>query len=376
MENFRRVFDSAPFAAAMRNSLIVSTSVAIGNVSFCSLAGFAFAKLRFRGRGVLFIVVICTRDGAHPARHHPAVHVDVRSRLDRQAAGCHRARAGQRVRGLLDAPGRRGERAGRADRGRPCRRLQRVAGLLARGAPGHPTRGGCAGPVRRSWAPGTTSSGRWSSWTPDNPTVQVALSTLASGYYTDYSLMLAGASLAVMPVLVALRPAGAADRRRHHAGRGEGMTLCRPPEQLSSVARSRKEPWRRSHSRKGFLWGAATSAYQVEGSVAVDGRAPSIWDTFARTPATAGGNTGDDACDHYRRYADDVAILTALGARGVPLLGRLAAHPAPGGRPGRAAWARLLRSARRRALRRRHPAARDALPLGPAAGVAGPRWLG
>jgi beta-glucosidase len=64
----------------------------------------------------------------------------------------------------------------------------------------------------------------------------------------------------------------------------------------------------------GFLWGAATSAYQIEGSPTADGAGPSIWDRFAHTPGrTENGETGDIACDHYRRYADDVALMRELG---------------------------------------------------------------
>jgi beta-glucosidase len=64
----------------------------------------------------------------------------------------------------------------------------------------------------------------------------------------------------------------------------------------------------------GFRWGAATAAYQVEGASTVDGRRPSIWDTFSRTPGrVAGGDTGDVACDHYDRYRDDVALMARLG---------------------------------------------------------------
>ncbi|MYX42481.1 family 1 glycosylhydrolase, partial [Streptomyces sp. SID89] len=60
----------------------------------------------------------------------------------------------------------------------------------------------------------------------------------------------------------------------------------------------------------GFLWGAATSAYQIEGAVREGGRTPSIWDTFSHTPGrTAGGDTGDIAVDHYHRYRDDVALM-------------------------------------------------------------------
>ncbi|MGW3203244.1 GH1 family beta-glucosidase [Streptomyces sp. NPDC001135] len=63
-----------------------------------------------------------------------------------------------------------------------------------------------------------------------------------------------------------------------------------------------------------FLWGAATSAYQIEGAVREDGRTPSIWDTFSHTPGrTAGGENGDIAVDHYHRYRDDVALMAQLG---------------------------------------------------------------
>src|SRR5678815_380495 len=63
-----------------------------------------------------------------------------------------------------------------------------------------------------------------------------------------------------------------------------------------------------------FLWGCATSAYQVEGSPLADGAGPSIWHRFAHTPGlTHGGDTGDVACDHYARYAGDVALMKSLG---------------------------------------------------------------
>ncbi len=62
-----------------------------------------------------------------------------------------------------------------------------------------------------------------------------------------------------------------------------------------------------------FLWGAATAAYQVEGAVTDDGRTPSIWDTFSRVPgAVVNGDTGDVACDHYRRMPSDVALMRSL----------------------------------------------------------------
>lgn len=64
----------------------------------------------------------------------------------------------------------------------------------------------------------------------------------------------------------------------------------------------------------GFLWGAATSAYQVEGSPLADGAGPSIWHGFSHSPGrTHGGDTGDVACDQYRRYPEDIRLMSELG---------------------------------------------------------------
>ena len=63
-----------------------------------------------------------------------------------------------------------------------------------------------------------------------------------------------------------------------------------------------------------FLWGAATSAFQVEGSPLADGAGASIWHRFAHTPGRMqGGDTGDVACDHYRRWESDVELMRELG---------------------------------------------------------------
>jgi beta-glucosidase len=67
----------------------------------------------------------------------------------------------------------------------------------------------------------------------------------------------------------------------------------------------------------GFLWGTSTASYQIEGAVDADGRGPSIWDTFSRTPgAVHNGDTGDVACDHYHRLEGDLDLLAELGAPG------------------------------------------------------------
>ncbi|MEO3801395.1 GH1 family beta-glucosidase [Nonomuraea sp. B1E8] len=64
----------------------------------------------------------------------------------------------------------------------------------------------------------------------------------------------------------------------------------------------------------GFAWGAATSAYQIEGAVAEDGRGRSIWDTFTRQPGRVlNGHNADVAIDHYHRYKEDVAVMAELG---------------------------------------------------------------
>jgi beta-glucosidase len=67
---------------------------------------------------------------------------------------------------------------------------------------------------------------------------------------------------------------------------------------------------------EGFLFGASTAAYQIEGAAAAEGRTPSIWDTFSETPGrVAGGHTGHIATDHYHRYREDVALMARLGLR-------------------------------------------------------------
>lgn len=64
----------------------------------------------------------------------------------------------------------------------------------------------------------------------------------------------------------------------------------------------------------GFLWGAATSAYQIEGAWNEDGRGESIWDRFCRTLGNVvDGGTGDVACDHYHRWREDVVLMQGLG---------------------------------------------------------------
>ncbi len=91
------------------------------------------------------------------------------------------------------------------------------------------------------------------------------------------------------------------------------MTALHPlPYQADPAA----EQGRRLPFPTGFVWGAATAAYQIEGGAAEDDRTPSIWDTFSRTPGKVrNGDTGDIAADHYHRYRDDVALMAELGLK-------------------------------------------------------------
>ena len=67
---------------------------------------------------------------------------------------------------------------------------------------------------------------------------------------------------------------------------------------------------------RGFLWGTATAAYQVEGAWNVDGRGESIWDRYAHTPGKVKNNdTGDVACNSYERYREDIAIARRIGVK-------------------------------------------------------------
>lgn len=67
---------------------------------------------------------------------------------------------------------------------------------------------------------------------------------------------------------------------------------------------------------KDFLWGAATAAYQIEGAWNIDGKGESIWDRFCHQPGNIdNAQTGDVACDHYRRYKEDVALMKEIGLK-------------------------------------------------------------
>ncbi len=79
-----------------------------------------------------------------------------------------------------------------------------------------------------------------------------------------------------------------------------------------------QEPLQRDYRKfpDGFQWGAATSAFQVEGATRADGRGKSIWDTFCATPGKViGGDTGETACDQYHRWPQDLDLMADLGVK-------------------------------------------------------------
>ena len=120
-----------------------------------------------------------------------------------------------------------------------------------------------------------------------------------------------------------------------------------------------------------FYWGTSTSAYQIEGAPAEDGKGESIWDTFVRRPgAVRDGQTGDVACDHYHRVAEDIALMADLGVNAYRFSIAWTRIQPDGSGPANAAGLALLRTARGRVAGKGDHAVPDPLPLGPAAG----RW--
>ncbi|MFC3893253.1 carbohydrate ABC transporter permease [Lentzea rhizosphaerae] len=200
-ENISRVFDTVDFWLAMQNSFIVAATVAISNVVLGTLAGFAFARLRFKGRDSLFLLVlgtamVPTQLGVIPLYmlmsdldwYGTLQAVIVPALIGSFAVFWMRQACEETVpHELIEAA--------RVDGCSVLRTFWHV------GFPAVRPQAAVLGMF--------TFMTAWNDFfwplivldPNDSPTVQVALSTLASGYYTDYSLMLAGASLAVLPVI-------------------------------------------------------------------------------------------------------------------------------------------------------------------------------
>ncbi|MFD4668113.1 carbohydrate ABC transporter permease [Lentzea sp. NPDC058450] len=199
-ENIGRVFDQTNFQLALWNSFVVSGAITVSVLVFCSLAGFAFAKLRFRGRNVLLLLVIATMMvptqlgiiplyimmgelgwaggisavivpnavtafGVFWMRQYISEAVPDELIESARLDGCHSLRIYWNVVVPAIRPG------------------AAVLGMLT---------------FMQAW-----NDFLWPLVVldPDNPTVQVALSTLAAGYFQDYSLILTGTALATLPIL-------------------------------------------------------------------------------------------------------------------------------------------------------------------------------
>jgi cellobiose transport system permease protein len=201
LANARRVFDTVDFARALVNSFIVAGAITVSTLVFCSLAGFAFAKLRFRGRDALLLVVLATmmcpvQLGVIPlyiemqalgwAQHLVAVIAPTAV----TAFGVVFMRQ-YTVQAVPDELLEAGRMDGCTSWGLywyvvvpALRPAMAVLGLLT---------------FMQAW-----NDFMWPLivLSPHNPTVQVALSTLAAGKFMDYTLVLAGTALATLPILV------------------------------------------------------------------------------------------------------------------------------------------------------------------------------
>ncbi len=94
------------------------------------------------------------------------------------------------------------------------------------------------------------------------------------------------------------------------------MTSTKPSIAPSAMALAAQiaPPANSRMARPEFVWGVATASYQIEGAIHEDGRLPSIWDTFSDIPGKVlRGDTGEHACDHYHRWAEDVDLIESLG---------------------------------------------------------------
>ncbi|EGJ73016.1 putative ABC transporter sugar permease [Streptomyces sp. Tu6071] len=200
IDNIKRVFDTVDFWKALGNSFTVSATTAVSNVLLSSLAGYAFAKMRFRGRDALLVVVVMTVMVPTQLGVLPLY-------LLVTDMGLYGKLSSLILPALVSAIGVFWMRQA-MEENIPDELIEaaRVDG---------------AGPLRSFWYvawPGVRSTAAvlgmftfmaaWNDYfwplialPPENGTVQIALNQLAAGYYTDYTLMLAGVVVSVLPVL-------------------------------------------------------------------------------------------------------------------------------------------------------------------------------
>jgi cellobiose transport system permease protein len=202
LDNLRRMLDLVDMKKALLNSFVVSSTVAVSVVLTASLAGFAFAKLRFRGRGLLLALVVATmmvptQLGIIPLYLMMAKWFGWVDKLQAlilpgavTAFGVFFMRQY-----LVSALPTELIEAARVDGCSTLRTYWHVVLPVARPA---------AAVLGLLTFMNTWNDFYWPLlvMTPQNPTVQVALSSLAGGYVTDYSLVLSGALVGIVPILV------------------------------------------------------------------------------------------------------------------------------------------------------------------------------
>ena len=136
----------------------------------------------------------------------------------------------------------------------------------------------------------------------ENYTLPLALRTLQSPTHTEWGALMAGSAIATLAAHRAVHHFLTPTHRGPH-GRRRQMTRASP----APADRAWRFP-------SDFIWGVATSAYQIEGAATEDGKGPSIWDTFCQREGTiADGSSGDVACDHLHRLEADLDLIASLG---------------------------------------------------------------
>ena len=202
LENFSRVFDSVDFWLALKNSVIISTTTAVSNVVFSTMAGFAFAKLRFKGRGILLGTVVATVMVPTQLGIVPLYMMITEM-------GLYASVSAVILPALVSAFGVFWMRQA-IDENIPDELIEaaRVDGCRLIGVWWH-----IVLPGVRSTAAVLAMFVFMTAWNDffwplvvlppgTGGTVQTVLSQLASGYFTDYSLIMSGAFLGILPLLV------------------------------------------------------------------------------------------------------------------------------------------------------------------------------
>ena len=205
LEAFRTLFftdEASPVLVWLANSMISATLTPLLVLVVCSLAGYAFARMEFPLKNLLFGLIIATLFLPPFIFMMPNFEILNRLRLAGHPAGHHRPERGQRLRGVLHAPVLQHD-PDRAGGERPDRRRRPLADLLLHRAAQRPA--GRWSPWRssRSWPTGTTSSSRiYVLFSPERLTLPVGLTKLQGAYTIDYPVIMAGAAMASIPVLL------------------------------------------------------------------------------------------------------------------------------------------------------------------------------